>query len=207
MGHPIMAKNTGDIILRDRMQFTTDNAGNLTTLYGRIDLSAYVNPVSRAGISVKEIKFQLRDPTSDTTPLTGAFPFVAESVNTNASDIQISAIKMYATTRAYENAADVGIASPDVLCVYQRMCYTAPTAASSADRVGQFYTLTEDWYGPADLHPEGYTVVSDLLIGLAADDWQLAANSTIEVDVLIVAEPIKVTESRLNELLSQGLDL
>ena len=202
-----MAKASDDVILRDRMQFTADANGDLTTLYGRIDLSAYVNPVSRAGISVKEIKFQLRNPTSTQTPNTGCFPFVAESVNLTANDIQISAMKLYATTRAYENAADVGIASPDVLCVYQRMCYTAPTNTSTSTRIGQFYSLTEDWYGPADLHPEGYTVVSDLLIGLACDDWQLVANQTVEVDVLIVAEPIKVTESRLNELLSQGLDL
>ena len=202
-----MAKNTGDIILRDRMQFTVDASGDLTTLYGRIDLSAYVNPVSRAGISVKEIKFMLRHPTSAETPNTGNFEQIGNPVNLSATDPIVSGLKMFATTRAYENAADVGIASPDVLCVYQRMCYTSPTTASTGDRVGQWYTLTEDWYGPADLHPEGYTVVSDLLIGLAVDDWSSVSSDTIELDVLIVAEPIKVTESRLNELLSQGLDL
>ena len=65
----------------------------------------------------------------------------------------------------------------------------------------------ENWYGPEDLHPEGYTVVSDLLIGVAVDKWTLANDDVLELDVLIVAEPIKVTESRLNEILSQGLDL
>ncbi|GAG91028.1 unnamed protein product, partial [marine sediment metagenome] len=55
-----MAKNRGDVILRDRMQFDLDAAGDRTTLYGRIDLSSYVNPVSRDGLAIKQVLFQLR---------------------------------------------------------------------------------------------------------------------------------------------------
>ena len=195
-----MAKNTGDIILRDRMQFEMGGDGNLSTLYGRIDLSQYVSPVSRTGISVKEIKFMLRAPNSTLMPNTGSYPIVADAVP--GTDPELACIKIYATTRAYELASDVGIASPDVLCVRELQSFVGDqNNAESA------VWNTDTWYGPADLHPEGYTVVSDLLIGIASDNWQTAQLQTIEVDVLIVAEPIKVTESRLNEILSQGLDL
>jgi hypothetical protein len=56
-----MAKNAGDVILRDRMQFTLGAGGSRTTLYGRIDLSSYVDPVNRQGLAVKEVRFQMRD--------------------------------------------------------------------------------------------------------------------------------------------------
>ena len=55
-----MAKKTGDIILRDRLQFTLDGTGNLPVNYGRIDLSDYVNVVRDEGLQVKEITYQLR---------------------------------------------------------------------------------------------------------------------------------------------------
>jgi hypothetical protein len=57
------------------------------------------------------------------------------------------------------------------------------------------------------LHPEGYTVVSDLLIGVAADNWVLQADVTLEVDIMLIAEPIKITTERMNEILSQAQDL
>ncbi len=203
-----MAKNTSDIILRDRMQFTLDGTGSLTTLYGRIDLSQYVSPVSRTGISVKEIRFMLRNPNSGSSttamPNTGAFQLVANDA-VSGNDPEYACVKVYATTRAYENASDVGIASPDVLCVYELQ--SSVSRSPDAAQQGEMVVTHENWYGPEDLHPEGYTVVSDLLIGVAVDKWVLANDDVLELDVLIVAEPIKVTESRLNEILSQGLDL
>lgn len=197
-----MAKNRGDVILRDRMQFDLDGDGNRTTLYGRIDLSAYVNPVSRDGLAIKEVRFQLRDQ-SGGLPNTGCLPPVSEWLsNTGESGIQ-SALKVYATTRAYENASDVGIASPDVLCVFEKYCSIGATPANTTPAL----IVWENWFGPKDLHPEGYTVVSDLLIGVAADNWENQQGDTLEIDIMIIAEPITVTTERMNEILSQGMDL
>ena len=197
-----MAKNRGDVILRDRMQFDLDGSGDRTTLYGRIDLSAYVNPVSRDGLAIKEVRFQFRDQSGGLAN-TGCLPPVAEFLSASGSTGVQSALKVYATTRAYENAADVGIASPDVLCVFEKysVCGATPGGTTPALQVW------ENWFGPKDLHPEGYTVVSDLLIGIAADNWVAQQDETLEIDIMMIAEPITVTTERMNEILSQGMDL
>ena len=197
-----MAKNSGDLILRDRMQFEFDVDGNRTTLYGRFDLSQYVDPVSRAGLAIKEVLFQPRLPLNPDLPLTGAFPIIGEAYNNELNLAQHTAIKIFATTRAYENAHEVGIASPDVLCVYERQVVASPNGSDS-----QNYLAEDFWYGPRDLHPDGYTVVSDLLIGIATDAWTDEGGRTVELDVVLVAEPVKVTTERMNEILSQQQDL
>lgn len=197
-----MAKNKGDVILRDRMQFDLDGSGNRTTLYGRIDLSAYVNPVARDGLAIKEVRFQLRDQSGGLVN-TGALPPVADFLSGSGTTGVQSALKVFATTRAYENASDVGIASPDVICVMDKFSICGATPAGTTPAL----LAWENWYGPKDLHPEGYTVVSDLLIGVAADNWVLQADETLEIDIMIIAEPISVTTERMNEILSQGMDL
>ena len=196
-----MAKNAGDVILRDRMQFELDSAGNRTTLYGRIDLSSYVNPVSREGLAIKEIRFQVREPTG--LPNTGALSPVADFFSASGVNGSVAAMKLYATTRAYENASEVGIASPDVLCVLEKFSVVGASPDPSAPSI----LVWDDWYGPNDLHPEGYTVVSDLLIGVAVDNWLRQADDTLEVDIMLIAEPIKITTERMNEILSQAQDL
>lgn len=197
-----MAKNRGDIILRDRMQFDLDSAGDRTTLYGRVDMSAYVNPVSREGLAIKEIRFHLRAPEGGLGN-TGALAPIADWLSTSGSVGIQSALKVFATTRAYQNAKEVGIASPDVICVLEKYSITGATPANTTPAL----LAWETWYGPADLHPEGYTIVSDLLIGVAGDNWDLQDNDTLELDVMIIAEPITVTTDRMNEILSQGMDL
>jgi hypothetical protein len=196
-----MAKNAGDVILRDRMQFELDSAGNRSTLYGRIDLSSYVNPVSREGLAIKEIRFQVREPTG--LPNTGALSPVADFFSASGVNGATAAMKLYATTRAYENASEVGIASPDVLCVLEKFSVVGASPDPSAPSI----LVWDDWYGPNDLHPEGYTVVSDLLIGVAVDNWLRQADDTLEVDIMLIAEPIKITTERMNEILSQAQDL
>jgi len=201
-----MAKNSGDVILRDRMQFDFDASGDRTTLYGRIDLSSYVNPVERSGLAIKQMFFQLRSPDGGTN--TGIFNPVGAITSNGPAQIELSSIKMWLSTRAYENAVDVGIASPDVLCVYERnsiagnTVFDGATPSSSSSLV-----ILDQWYGPEDLHPSGYTVVSDLLVGVAAENWETEYEKTIELDVVLIAEPIKVTTERMNEILSQAQDL
>ena len=198
-----MAKNAGDVILRDRMQFDLEAGGNRSTLYGRIDLSSYVDPVNRAGLAVKEVRFQIRETASTTLDNTGIWAPIGNWTSTSGSVGELAALKLYATTRAYENASEVGIASPDVLCVYE----IVQAAGNSPQDTAVSLLLKENWYGPKDLHPEGYTVVSDLLIGVAADGWDIDATDTLEIDIMLIAEPIKISTERMNEILSQAQDL
>jgi hypothetical protein len=57
------------------------------------------------------------------------------------------------------------------------------------------------------LHPEGYTVVTDMLIGIAADSCTKYDNKTLQLDIQIIAEPVSITKGRLEEMLAQGSDL
>ena len=205
-----MTKNSGDVILRDRMQFTLSNTGDQTTLYGRVDLSAYVNPIDRSGLSIKSIYFHLRnqDGTQSGLANTGMMSPVGDWESAAPTSGDVSAMKIYATTRAYENASEVGIASPDVLCVEEiwSVVGKGPLGADTTQNAAPL-VLHNQWYGPEDLHPQGYTVVSDLLVGVAVDKWITLKDQTIEIDILMIAEPVKVTEKRLNEILSQAQDL
>jgi hypothetical protein len=199
-----MAKNTGDVILRDRMEFDLDSNGDRTTVYGRIDLSSYISVTQKKGLAVKAIYFQLREQNSTVLDNTGVWDWmVADEVSSDAGG-HVAALKVYATTRAYENAADVGIASPDVICLQEYISNTSPNGTVSDSTS---YAYSDRWYGPEDLHPEGYTVVSDLLIGVAADRWLANTDSTLEIDILIIAEEVKVTQERMNDMLQQAQDL
>ncbi len=91
-----MAKASDDVILRDRMQFELDNAGDRTTLYGRIDLSNWVNPITRQGLAIKEVFFQLRNSASLGLSNTGIFNPVANWISASTSEGITSALKMYA---------------------------------------------------------------------------------------------------------------
>jgi hypothetical protein len=129
---------------------------------------------------------------------------VADELSSDAGG-HVAGLKVYATTRAYENAADVGIASPDVICLREYISSTSPNGNVAG--TGTSYAYSDRYYGPEDLHPEGYTVVSDLLIGVAADRWLANTDSTLEIDILIIAEEVKVTQERMNDMLSQAQDL
>ena len=129
---------------------------------------------------------------------------VADELSSDAGG-HVGALKLYATTRAYENAADVGIASPDVICLREYISSTSPNGAVAG--TGTSYAYSDRYYGPGDLHPEGYTVVSDLLIGVAADRWLANTDSTLEIDIMIIAEEVTVSQARMNDMLSQGMDL
>ena len=199
-----MTKNSGDIILRDRMEFDLDNNGDRTTVYGRIDLSSYISVAQKRGLAVKQIFFQVREQTSTLLDNTGIWDWmVADEVS---DDGHVAGLKIYATTRAYENAADVGIASPDVLCIREYISATSPNGVGATGE-GTSYAYTDNFYGPMDLHPEGYTLVSDLLIGVAADRWLANTDSTLEIDILVIAEEVKVTQERMNDMLQQAQDL
>lgn len=194
-----MAKGTRDVILRDRLEFTTTTGGNTSLVYGRVDLSDYVSIVKNEGLAIKEVRFQFRVPGDDEgwPQFMGAEDFTTYPAN----QVVQADITAFATTTAYESASDVGIASPNVLCMY--------TLQSSASQGAGFVTYGEHSFGTPDLHPEGYDVVTDLLIGVFANNLENGrlVDSTLELDVMIIAEPKKITQKDLTQMLSQAQDL
>lgn len=191
-----MAKNKGDLILRDRLQFTLDGSGNLPVQYGRVDLSDYVNVVRDEGLHIKEITYQLRR----SGP--GGNTCVFDPVLGAANDA-FSSISIFATTTAYEDGNDIGIASPNVL-----NNFVMSTTREGDPATGSFiWENQEHFRGVYDLHPEGYTVVTDLLIGVSADNMGKYEDDTIELDIMIIAEPKKVTKDDLERMLAQATDL
>lgn len=190
-----MAKNKGDIILRDRLQFTLDGSGNLPVNYGRIDLSDYVNVVRDEGLHVKEITYQLRRVGG------GGNDCVFDPVLCDKT-IPIATLSIFATTTAYEDANDVGIASPNVL-----NNFTMVTVREGDGTNVIAWECQEHFRGVYDLHPEGYTLVTDLLIGVAADNMNKYSSATVEIDIMMIAEPKKVTKDDLEKMLAQSTDL
>lgn len=205
-----MAKGTRDIILRDRLQFdVAATTGNVNLVYGRVDLSDYVSIVKNEGLAIKEIRFQFRDPASSLpfpTWMNTEDPNGLSTIATNEASIRV-----FATTTAYELAQDVGIASPNVICMMERIntvtiADNGATPAGLGFSVGQY---KENWYGTPDLHPEGYDVVTDLLIGVTANGLlnTRLVGTTQELDIMIIAEPKKITSKDLTQMLTQAQDL
>lgn len=189
-----MAKGKNDLILRDRLQFTL-NGGVLPVVYGRLDLSDYVSVVESNGLAIKEMRFQLRNPLGNAA----SFP-----LNIGADSISAeSSIQIFATTTAYEDGATVGIASPNVITFCEQRSYN-----SGAGNEGMVWNDWTEWSVP-DLHPEGYLVVTDVLVGICADAITNSSlsDATVELDVMMIAEPRKITKGDLNDMLTQTQDL
>ena len=200
-----MAKGANDVILRDRLQFDVNVSGDTALVYGRVDMSDYVSIVENKGLAVKEVRFQLRtrDDNDD-----GVFPNVLTDTDLNAIPSGPAAIsgqvKIFATTTAYENIVDVGIGSPNVLCVFEKQ-----TTLGAVPGVGAYIDTYEHMFGTPDLHPEGFDIVTDLLIGIGLEACSNPAltETTCELDVMVIAEPKKITQKDLTQMLSQAQDL
>lgn len=190
-----MAKGSRDLILRDRLQFDVDASGDTALVYGRVDLSDFVNVVKREGMSIKEIRYQIRAPAQNNGVFLPSLVRAAGGANPSAS------IKVFGTTTAYENIEDVGIASPDVINVLEM------TTTAFDDGVN-ITAIANQWthFGTPDLHPEGYHIVSDLLVGVAVSNIT-AQGSPLEIDVMVIGEPVKLTEADMTEMLTQQQDL
>ena len=194
-----MAKGKSDLILRDRLQFTLDSNGDLPIVYGRVDLSDYVSVVNNQGLAIKETRIMLRNPNSTNTGFLGQnLLLTAGSAGVNSADISV-----VGTTTAYESGADIGIASPNTF-FQARMA-----SENSEDGSGVVVSQDNEYiqYGTPDLHPAGYVVVSDVLIGIACNNVGRYADDTLECDVMLIAEPVKVTKDELKDMLAQATDL
>lgn len=206
-----MAKGANDIILRDRLQFDIDANGDTSLVYGRVDLSDYVSIPEAKGLAIKEIRFQLR---TRVTADAGVWPNYMGPTDTSTfakNSTFKSYVKLFATTTAYENVVDVGIGSPNVLCVFDKQSTLLAASATPGPGDSSAFGLDtyEHMFGTPDLHPEGYDVVTDLLIGIAVENAtnpQLVS-STAEIDVMIIAEKKKITNKDLTQMLSQASDV
>lgn len=208
-----MAKGTNDIILRDRLEFKL-TGGDLGLVWGRINLDDYVNPLKNEGLDIKEIFIQPRTNggtgeicsqltnTGNFWAGTGLIPAVTGD--------SWSAMKVVASTRAYQSMSDIGIGSPDVYhCetwTSQNSRYIFTSPVGDAGSLSQ--TLVHQRYGVQDLHPSGAPIVSDLLIGVAVDNLlSYDDNDVLYLDVQMVASPTKIGTKQLTEMLTQGQDL
>ena len=198
-----MAKGTNDVILRDRLQFDINSAGDTALVYGRIDLSDYVSIPENRGLAIKEVRFQLRTRVDNDD---GVFPnhLGVTDLSTVPAGGTTSQLKVFATTSAYEQIVDVGIGSPGVLCVFERQ-----TTILAVPGVGATCDNYEHMFGTPDLHPEGFDVVTDLLIGIGLEACENPAltDTTAELDVMLIAEPKKITQKDLTQMLTQAQDL
>ena len=57
------------------------------------------------------------------------------------------------------------------------------------------------------MHPEGFPVVTDVLIGVAASGCALLASDTVELDIMVIAEPVRLTKDDMEAMLTQATDL
>jgi len=208
-----MAKGPNDIILRDRLEFKL-TGGDLGLVWGRINLDDYVNPLKNEGLDIKEIFIQPRtnggtgEIASQLTNTGNFFP--ARGFIPATSTDSWSGMKVVASTRAYQSMSDIGIGSPDV---YHCETWTTQNssiviASAQGDSAALSQTLVHQRYGVQDLHPSGAPIVSDLLIGVAADNlFSYDDNDVIYLDVQMVASPTKIGTKQLTEMLTQGQDL
>jgi len=195
-----MAKKANDLILRDRLQFTLDSSGDLPVVYGRIDLSDYTSVVNNEGLSIKEMRIQVRNPQNQNT---GTFnPDLVG--NSAAAGVYLASMTIYGTTTAYESAVDVGIGSPNTFFQGEYVTFSGKETGASAP---SFTNVDYIQYGTPDLHPSGYVVVSDVLVGIATNQALTYADETLELDIMLIAEPVKVTKDELKEMLAQATDL
>jgi len=196
-----MARGKNDLILRDRLQFTLDGSGNLDVVYGRVDLSDYVSVVNNQGLSIKEMRIHIRDPTRADT---GVFNPNLIAGTTPEGTVDVASMKIFGTTTAYESAVDVGIGSPNTFFNAEIVSFSSrPTGFDTPVAFSNTYTE----FGTPDLHPEGYVVVSDVLVGIASREASAYPNATFELDIMLIAEPVKVTKDELKEMLAQATDL
>lgn len=208
-----MAKGTNDVILRDRLQFTLDGGGDLPVVYGRLDLSSYVNPVEKKGLAIKEFYVQPRiQPDPETGEVAAALTNTGSFVNGSglipfpASADQFAALKIFGTTRAYQHAYDVGIGSPDVFHLetftQANNKYIDPASGAAVSFLSEHMV-----WSPRDLHPDGYVLVSDILVGVASDNLTAYADTVMELDILVIAQPVTIGAKQLTEMLTQAQDI
>ena len=199
--------------ITDRLSFTMAVSGDQATLYGRLDTSAFVNVLGKKAMMVHRILIQPRNPDGTSTNLdkTGSFvPLYGDTTGALSAGWtdrdRYSSFKIVACNTAFEDLSTVGIASDGV---YKIQEYNTWTAGSSlldtsvpGSVIGAGYAQAQHGYEEFDLadSSDGILLMSDLLFGIASDNWYEGTTSAtvdIELDVVVYFTPTTVTNKQL----------
>ena len=213
-----MARRT----VSDRLKLTLPNGtGDQSTIYGRLDMSDFIDPSSNRGVIVHDVQFQLRNPngTKNSLTRTGMWSWFENMDGTIgltwADDNRNVGVKLVALNTAYQDLAEVGISTDGVYAVQEHTAFQAHSsiADSTQGLAGGFASLwynKEDWT-VEDLHGDGMLLLSDLLIGVAMDNLQvgdgLATDIDFEIDVVVHFSEKKVSQKEITQLITSNLDV
>lgn len=213
-----MARRT----VSDRLQFSLPNgSGDQQTIYGRVDMSDFIDPVSNKGVIIHDVQFQVRNPNGTQNSLnnTGMWSWFEDMTGTVAaswSDTNRNVgLKLCALNTAYQDLGEVGISTDGLYCVQEHTAFQsnssiADAATQLAGGMSSIWYEQKDWT-VSDLHGDGALLLSDLLIGLAADNLTVGAGSAvdieIEVDVVVHFTEKKVTQKEITQMITSNLDV
>ncbi len=146
------------ITLSDTYEFTTDAAGDISTSYGRMDLSAYLDPASGDALVPIAVATQIREPGQALTA--GQW---AKYGGSSDGVVDSNSIRVIGTSRAYSQINNVGIASEGVCYLHdQQLIWSVDDSIAANEKFSGIWH-SEEW-GPDRL---GHTpIVADLLFGV-----------------------------------------
>jgi len=213
-----MARRT----ISDRLQFSLPNgSGDQSTIFGRLDMSDFIDPTSNKGVIVHDVQFHVRNPNGTQNGLTntGMWSWF-ENMNGTlgagwADDNRNVGVKLVALNTAYQDLGEVGISTDGVYCIQEHTAFQSYSSLADAP-AGLAGGMSSVWYEKndwtvEDLHGDGSLLLSDLLIGLATDNLQLGAGTAvdieIEVDVVVHFTEKKVTQKEITQMITANLDV
>jgi hypothetical protein len=213
-----MARKT----VSDRLSLTLPNGtGDVATIYGRLDMSEFIDPVANRGVIVHDSQFQLRNPTGTKSGLTntGMFSLLEAMPGAIApawddEDRNIG-VKLVALNTAYQDLGECGLSTDGVYAIQEHYAFQsyhsiADAAAQLAGGYSSVVMETRDWT-VSDIHGDGALLLSDLLIGVALDNVQLgdaaAADIDIEIDVVVHFTEKKVSQKEITQMITANLDV
>jgi hypothetical protein len=213
-----MARRT----VSDRLKLTLPNgSGDQATIFGRLDMSDFIDPASNRGVIVHDVQFQLRNPAGTKNGLTNTgmwswFEDMGGSVGAGWDDGNRNiGVKLVALNTAYQDLAEVGISTDGVYAVQEHTAFQSNSSiADPATGVGgaarSIWYESTDWT-VEDLHGDGMLLLSDLLIGVATDNLTVgdgnAVDINLEIDVVVHFSEKKVSQKEITQLITSNLDV
>jgi hypothetical protein len=213
-----MARKT----VSDRLSLTLPNgSGDVGTIFGRLDMSEFIDPVSNRGVIIHDVQFQLRNPSGTKSGLTNTGMFslwenMPGTIGAGFSDNDRNiGVKLVALNTAYQDLAECGLSTDGVYCIQEHNAFQSwHSIADPASGVGAGYSsvaYTERNWSVSDLHGDGALLLSDLLIGVAIDNLSLgdgaAADIDIEIDVVVHFTEKKVSQKEITQMITANLDV
>lgn len=213
-----MARKT----VSDRLSLTLPNgSGDQATIYGRLDMSEFIDPVANRGVIIHDVQFQLRNPSGTKNNLTntGMFSLLENMEGEVAAgwtdDDRNIAVKLVALNTAYQDLGECGLSTDGVYAIQEHYAFQsyhsiADVAAQLAGGYSSVVVEKRDWT-VSDIHGDGALLLSDLLIGVAMDNVTVgdsaAADINIEIDVVVHFTEKKVSQKEITQMITANLDV